>query len=228
MSRYQLCTFVFRLDIASSARGLNVTGERPGGQLRPFLRAGVHGVELPVIDLERHAAERSNGIDDQRACRTRDKACPSLRAAAGPQSTSRAWTMLRTFGRTCCSVSRIRFRSNTSPHGLFEDRDLSPRPGRRCRPCAVPKKPLTQTTTLSPDSSEVDEARLHARHARGADGKRQRVLRQEGVAEQRLRLLHDFEERRVEMAEQEASPSPTGRVDARRWGRGRGEGVAAD
>ena len=36
MSRYQLGTFVLRLFIASTARGLNETGDRPGGQLSPF------------------------------------------------------------------------------------------------------------------------------------------------------------------------------------------------
>src|SRR3954465_8551342 len=35
-SKYQLCTFVLRDLITSSPRGLTLTGDMPGGQLRPF------------------------------------------------------------------------------------------------------------------------------------------------------------------------------------------------
>ena len=61
-SRYQLRTLVFRLFKASTARGPNVTGARPGGAAQALLGAGVDRVDFPSVGLDRNTAERRDAV----------------------------------------------------------------------------------------------------------------------------------------------------------------------
>ncbi len=63
----------------------------------------------------------------------------------------------------------------------------------------VPKKPLTQATSLSPGSMQIDDARFHARHAGGADGKSEMVLGLECLPQHVLDLVHEHDELRIEV-----------------------------
>ena len=64
-SRYHDCGGRARVWIRSTARGENVTGERPGRHAEALLRARVAGVDAPAVDLDRDAAERRDGVDEQ-------------------------------------------------------------------------------------------------------------------------------------------------------------------
>jgi len=63
MSRYQLCTLVFRLAITSAAWALNETGGQSWRAAQTLLGPRIDGVDPPCIDLDGDAGQRGDGID---------------------------------------------------------------------------------------------------------------------------------------------------------------------
>ena len=110
--------------IASTARALNDTGDKPGGQLEALLRATEHRVDAPLVDRQRHAARATSPHRRRSSVSNSWHSLPSSSIGCHAPVEVSAWTMPSTFGRTFCSASRMRSRSNTSPHGAFENGDL--------------------------------------------------------------------------------------------------------
>ena len=197
MSRYQLRTFSRRFKIFSTARSLNDTGAKPGGQLKALLRAGVHGVDLPLVDLDRNAAERRHGIEDQHRAGIAHGGGDFL------DRLPRAGRRLRHHdGHDLRLHARERFlhfgnRKHLAPRPL-DLRHFAAGPlGHVGQPPAEHAVDAHQHALARLD--QIEHRRFLPGRARAADRHRHAVLRAKHFAQHRLQLVHDPQIIRVQM-----------------------------
>ena len=109
------------------------------------------------------------------------------------------------------------------PPALLQDRQLSAGPSRDVDH-SLAEIALAANDHAVARFDQVDHARLHSCHPRRADGECQRIPRAVGLPEHLLGFGHQFEELRIEMAQEGRGHRARARADERRWGRGREAG----
>ena len=213
--------------IFSTARSLNDTGARPGGQLEALLRAGVDGVDLPLVDFDRDAAERRHRVEDQHRARRRARPPRFPRSAATRRSKFRPSRSPRPSASRGPAPPSLRPRVNTSPHGrsIF----VTSPPARSAMSASrPPNTPLTQTSTRSPGSTRFSDRRFLPGRARAADRHRHAVLGAKHLAEHRLQLVHDPQVVRIQMPDRRLARARPARADGCRSARAQAACESAD
>ena len=131
-----------------------LTGDEAGRHAEALLRAGVDGVDPPPVDLDRDAAERRDGVDEQqrvglaaarRAARSRSRrrsTSPRARPRAGARRDARA-------ARRAAAADRSRGPTAAST------RTTSAPQRRATSHMRSPNTPLTPMITVSPGSTRL-------------------------------------------------------------------------
>jgi hypothetical protein len=162
------------------------------------LSATVNGVDFPGIDIERYATQRRDRVHDQERSEFVAQLAELLDRLPGAGrgfGLDDGQHLGPNFAERLADAIQIeylaprRFDRGHGGAGASSDFDL-----------ALAEKSADADNDLVARLEQVDHACLHPGHARGADGKRERVLGLERLPQHFLGFVHQDQKVRIEMA----------------------------
>ena len=196
----QLCDFRAALP-HDLHRALVEADRREAGRARKaFLAAGIDGVDLPSVDVERNAPERRHRVDDrQAAVRVRDPdEFPGVgkRAGRGFRMNEREKPGIRMIFQRVLDLAGV----DRAPPLLFHHhRDPAAALDVFLHPS--PEDAVPADDDFIARLQEIHETGLHPGGSGAGDHHRHFVLRPERVLEELLDLFHHADERRIHVAD---------------------------